>query len=166
MSSQSQNDSQQEAFDFKTPPSSMPTVLTIDLDDNTQESDLSVSPTEFSTDPGKQYALWKPEYSTQWQSWWTLKLQGGLYEGQFKRIPWAKPKRSSSWNPFYQAVEIKTGAARAICRNCWKVYSYPEGHNSGSSTSTLARHNSKCLLSKNQRRIDNPTLIVSFIYTL
>lgn len=148
----SQNESQLSLFESELPPSA-PTLLTIDLDESTQESE-SDQPI-FMMDPRKQHALWKMEDHVQWMIWWTRKLCGGPYEKQFQTIPWSKPKRSASWSGFYQAIEIRSGAARAICRICWRVYSYPEGHKSGSSTSTLARHNSKCAPSQaSQGRID------------
>lgn len=149
--------SQQSLFDFdELPPSSAPSLLTIDLVDDGEDLNDDSLP-DFMKTPDKRCVIWEQARHPQWHSWWTRHLDGDRLT-QFARIQWAKPKRSASWNQFYQAMEIKTGAAKSVCRYCWKVYAYPERDSVGSSTSTLARHQARCMhsksASKGQSQID------------
>jgi hypothetical protein len=115
------------------------------------ESTSDETPEPFTITPDKRHALWDEELDDIWQAWWERKFKGSKQYAQFKSVSWSKPKRAGIWKSFYQAVEIKNGLPKVICRYCSMVYTHPEVNKGGSkhkvggtSTSTLSRHITKC----------------------
>jgi hypothetical protein len=97
----------------------------------------------FATTSNRKYAIWDSKYHIRWCSWWTEKLEGHPNFKHFENVGWGKIRRSTIWNQFHQAVEIKTGLPKAVCQVCSQAYAHPFAK--GSSTSTLARHRQTCI---------------------